>query len=96
MPFCANVCEQIAPKHPERMNRVIQSERRGMKNAPPFKDIVLQHCGDRNYSWDREVALRCNGAHDLAAAEAQYHLRCYNDFRNVPAQTEQTVHYSHV
>ena len=88
--FCANVCEQINPKHPERWNRVIQCERMGMKNAPPFKDIVLQHCGDRNDSWGREVALRCHGAHDLAAAEAQYHLRCYNDFRKVPAQTEQT------
>ena len=88
--FCANVCEQINPKHPERWNRVIQCERMGMKNAPPFKDIVLQHCGDRNDSWGREVALRCHGAHDLAAAEAQYHLRCYNDFRKVPSQTEQT------
>ena len=28
--------------------------------------------------------------HDLAAAEAQYHLKCYNDFRKVPVQTEQT------
>ena len=46
--FCANVCEQINPKHPERWNRVIQCERMGMKNGPPFKYIVLQHCGDRN------------------------------------------------
>ncbi|MCG7883058.1 MAG: hypothetical protein JAY96_15870 [Candidatus Thiodiazotropha endolucinida] len=88
--FCANVCEPLNPKHPERWDRVIQCERLGVKNAPPFKDIVLQHCGDRSDSWGREVALRCHGAHDLAAAEAQYHLRCYNEFRKVPVHTEQT------
>ena len=88
--FCANVCEQLNPKHSERWNRVVQCERVGMKNAPPFKDIVLQHCGDRNDSWGSEVAIRCHGVHDLAAAEAQYLLKCYNDFRKVPVQTKQT------
>ena len=62
----------------------MQCERMGMKNAPPFKSIVLQHCGDRNDSWGREVALRCHGVHDLEAAEAQYHFKCYNDFRMIP------------
>ena len=32
----------------------------------------------------REVAIRCHGVHDLAAAEAQYHVRCYDAFRKMP------------
>ena len=88
--FCASVCEPLNPKHPERWDRVIQCERMGIKGASPFKDTVLQQCSDRNDSWGREVAIRCHGVHDLAAAEAQYHLRCYNEFRKVPAHTEQT------
>ena len=42
--FCANVCEPLNPKHPERRVRVIQWERMVIKNAPTFKNIVLQHC----------------------------------------------------
>ena len=64
------MCEQLDPKNPDRWNSVIHCERLGMKNAPPFKECVLQYCSDRNDSWGREVALRCHGAHDLAAAEA--------------------------
>lgn len=30
------------------------------------------------------VQLRVNGVVDLLAADAQYHTKCYNDFRKVP------------
>ncbi len=35
--------------------------------------------------------MRCYGVHDLAAAEAQYHLRCYDEFRKIPALADQTL-----
>ena len=40
--------------------------------------------------WGREVAIRCHGIHDLGAAEAQYHLRCYDEFRIIPKHADQT------
>ena len=58
--------------------------------APPFIDIVLHHCGDRNDSSSREIVLQCRGVHNLSAVEVQYQFKCYNDFRKVPAQTEHT------
>lgn len=88
--FCAKVCEPLDPRHPERWDRVVQCERKGVKDAPPFKDVVLQYCSDRNDAWGREVSIRCHGTHELAAAEAQYHLRCYNEFRKAPVNSEKT------
>ncbi len=29
--------------------------------------------------------------HDLAAAEAQYHIRCYDEFRKIPVKIDQTL-----
>ncbi len=34
--------------------------------------------------------MNCHGVHDLAAAEAQYHLRCYDEFQKIPALADQT------
>ena len=75
-------------KHPNRWDKVVQCERKGIKDAQPFKAAVLQYCNDRNDIWSREVAMRCHGVHDLAAAEAQYHLHCYDEFRKVPVHAE--------
>ena len=88
--FCGEACEPVNPKHPDRWDRVVQCEKMGVKDAPPFKSIVLQYCEDRNDTWSREVALRCHGVHDLSAAEAQYHIQCYDGFRKIPAHTDQT------
>ena len=35
--------------------------------------------------------MRCHSVHDLAAAEGQYHVRCYDYFRKVPVQTDQIL-----
>ncbi len=35
--------------------------------------------------------MRCHGVHDLAAAEAQYHIRCYDEFRKIPVKIDQTL-----
>ena len=35
--------------------------------------------------------MRCHSVHDLAAAEGQYHVRCYDNFRKVPVQTDQIL-----
>ncbi len=34
--------------------------------------------------------MHCHGVHDLAAAEAQYHLCCYDEFQKFPALADQT------
>jgi hypothetical protein len=39
------------------------------------KAVVMQYCHDKNNVWSRD-AMSCHGVHDLAAAEAQYHIRC--------------------
>lgn len=87
--FCSKVCEPVHPKHPDRWDRVVQCERKGAKGALPFKQVVLQCCQD---AWSREVSLRCHGVHDLAAVEAQYHYRCYDNFRKIPpSDSEQSI-----
>jgi hypothetical protein len=88
--FCAQACEPVNPKHPDRWDRVIQCERKGAKDSQQFKTAVLKYCGDRNDVWSRKVAIRCHGMHDLAAAEAQYHIRCYDEFRKIPVHADQT------
>ena len=41
--------------------------------------------------WSKEISMRCHSVHDLAAAEGQYHVRCYDNFRKVPVQTDQIL-----
>ncbi len=84
------VSEHVNPKHPDRWDRVEQYKRKGVKHAPPFKPVLMQYCYDRNDMWSREVAMHCHGVHDLAAAEAQYHLRCYDEFRKIHSLADQT------
>ena len=89
--FCAKTCEPVYPKHPDMWDKVIQCERKGVKNSPSFKVSVLQNCDDRNYAWSRKVCVFCHGVHYLAAAEAQYHIRCYDEFRKkFPMIADQT------
>ena len=82
---CSKTCEPINHKHSTRWDCVVQCERKGIKGAPPFKEFVLKCCDERNDSWSREVAIRCHGVRGLAAAEVQYHVRCYDSFRKIPA-----------
>lgn len=89
--FCSEACLPMDSKHPDRWDRVTQCEKKGAGDAPPFKGVVLDYCNTRNDAWSSDVALRCNGVHDLAAAEAQYHLRCYDEFRKISAKVLQTV-----
>ena len=82
----------VNPKHPDRWDREVQCEWKEVKGTLPFKQVVLQCCQDRNDAWSREVSLRCHGLHDLAAAEAQYHYRCYDNFRKIPpSDSEQSL-----
>ena len=52
---------------------------------------MLGYCISRNDAWSSEVYLRCHGAHCLAEAEAQYHLRCYDEFRKGNVHVHQTL-----
>lgn len=89
--FCGKTCEPINSKNPKRWDKVVQCERKGIKGAPAFKESILKCCTIRNDEWSKEVFLRCHSVHDLAAAEAQYHVRCYDRFRKVPFSTDQIV-----
>ena len=71
--FCAEVFEPVNPKHPDMSDRVVQCERMGVRDAPPFKGVVLQYCDDCNDVWGREVALHCCGVHDLPAEKIPAH-----------------------
>lgn len=55
---------------------------------PSSKDVILSKCDERQDDWARVVELRVNGIMDLPAADAQYHTKCYNDFRKVPIHHE--------
>lgn len=72
--FCAKACKPVDPRHPDTWDTVVQLERKGVINAPPFEGVVLACCDDRNAVWSREDAMHCNGVHDLVSVEAQYHL----------------------
>ena len=41
--FCTLACEPVNNKHPDRWDKVVQCERRGVKDAPPFKAVILQY-----------------------------------------------------
>ncbi len=88
--FCGHLCQSMNTKHPERWDRVVQCERKGVKGASAFKDSGLRCCIQRNDEWSKGVSLRCHTVLDLSAAEARYHVRCYDKFRKVPIQTEKT------
>lgn len=49
-----------------------------------MKDVILSKCDEHQNDWAVVVKLRVNGVMDLLAADAQYHTKCYNDFRKVP------------
>ena len=66
-------------------------QKKECKSAPAFKPVEMQYCDDRNDAWSREVSLHCHGVHDLAAAEAQCHVQCYDEFRKIPVKVDQTL-----
>ena len=53
-------------------------------SIPTFKDVILSKCDERQDEWAKVVQLRVNGVVDLPAADALYHVKCYNLFRKVP------------
>ena len=54
-----------------------------------FKAVVMQYYDDRNDVWSMDVSMHCDGVHDLTAAEAQYHIRFYDEFRKRPVHADQ-------
>ena len=51
---CVDACKPTFLTHP---NRVVQSERLGVADAPPFKDVLF-YCSDRNNALG-EGKLQC-------------------------------------
>ena len=52
-------------------------------SAITFKQQLEDLCDEREDLWGNEVAVRLSGVIDLHAADAQYHVPCYNRFRIV-------------
>lgn len=83
--ICGEECTPKDPKNPSRWNRVIKCETTDRPGLPPFKDVLLDACEQRNDDWGRKVEIRIKGAlTDLPAADAQYHKKCYVDFMSIP------------
>jgi len=53
-------------------------------SAITFKQQLENLCDERQDQWANEVTARLSGVIDLPAADAQYHVHCYNRFRVVP------------
>ena len=75
--FCANICEPVNPKHPDRWDRVVQWGSKVLFHSRKLYCNVV-----KIEMMPGAVKFRyADGVHDLAAAEAQYHYRCYDNFR---------------
>ena len=55
----------------------------GRSSNITFKEHLENLCEERQDQWANEVAARLYGVIDLPAAEAQYHVPCYDKFRVV-------------
>ena len=62
-------------KHPYRLNRVVQCERKDLAGTESFKDALLHYCRCHNAARSMKAVLYCNGVHNLAAAAAQCHVQ---------------------
>ena len=72
------------PKNPDRWVPVRQCTTVERGGGISFKQQVENTCDERQDQWAQEAALRISGGIDLHAADAQYHMHCYNRFRAVP------------
>ena len=82
--FCGLICEPRDLKNPGRWDPVKQCQTVERPGIPTFKDVILSRCDERQDEWAKVVQLRVNGVVDLPAADALYHVKCYNLFRKVP------------
>ena len=87
--FCAAVCKPVDPKHPNRLDRVVQCEVRGIPDAPPFKDVVLCHCAivlDGDFPGLDDVLGEVGATHgDLLKTAATFVLALYVSQRRHPS-----------
>ena len=82
--FCGKGCLPKDPKNPGRWVPVRQCTTVDRGGGISFKQQIENTCDERQDQWAQEVALRISGVIDLCAADAQYHMHCYNRFRAVP------------
>ena len=81
--FCGNECKPKDSKNPHKWVRVRQCTTLGRGSNITFKEHLENLCDERQDQWANEVAARLYGVIDLPAAEAQYHVPCYDKFRVV-------------
>ena len=66
------------------LQKVKQCKTVDRDSAITFKQQLENLCDERQDQWANEVAVRLSGLIDLHAADAQYHVHCYNIFHKVP------------
>ena len=81
--LCGNVCKMKDSKNPHRWVDVRPCKTVNRGSAITFKQQLENICDEREDQWGNEVAARLSGVIDLHAADAQYHVPCYNRFRVV-------------
>ena len=82
--FCGKECLPKDPKNPSRWVLVRQCTTADRGGGISFKHQIENTCDERQDQWAQEVALRISGVIDLHAADAQYHMHCYDRFCAVP------------
>ena len=85
--FCGQECLPLDPKHPERWDRVVKCMTNERPGATSFKQAILEIADQRNDDVARRLKYHLRNVIDLPAADAQYHKRCYDNFKYVPFHT---------
>ena len=89
--LCGNECKPKDSKNPHSWVQVRQCTTVDRSSDITFKQHLENLCDETQDQWANEVAVRFNGVFDLPAAEAQYHVPCYNIFRVVPVSRPSTM-----
>lgn len=82
--LCGTECKPKDSKNPHRWVLVRQCTTVDRGSDITLKQKLENLCDERQDQWANEVMARLSGVIDLHAADAQYHVPCYNRFRVVP------------
>lgn len=82
--LCGKECIPKDSKNPRRWVPVKQCTTVDRGSKISFKQRLENLCDERRDQWATEVMARLSSVIDLHAADAQYHVQCYNRFRVIP------------
>ena len=84
--LCGCECKPKDKKNPGRWVPVKQCRTVDRGSNITFKQQSENICDERQDQWSNEVMVRLCGIIDLHAADAQYHVPCYNRFCAIPVK----------